>query len=203
MPDMTPERERAERIQQTYAATVARIRSDHDLTDEARGRRLAEAWRTTRAKLDELRTAEQTRLAKREQELERKLFGTGWLDGASEAISNRDAQDRASRLARSDEATRLLRRAEQNGDQALARAIAHHALQQSRQAPSPQASRDWDSVVGAFLDARPHTAPVVEELAMIERLGTRQVFSPFSLPQPNGVAPEHINAASMSPAGAA
>jgi len=200
---MTPERVKADAAQQRYLSVAKRIRENSDLTEHARSRLLAQEWTTTHAQLDDLRVKERARLAKREQELERKLFGTGRPDGASEAISNRDAQDRAANVTRPDAASALLRRAEQNGDQVLARAVAHHAVQQSRQALTPQAIRDWDAVVGAFVDARPQTAETVEELAMIERLGMRQVFSPFSLPPPHGVTTAEINQASAMPAGAA
>ena len=53
---------------------------------------------------------------------------------------------------------------------------------------------------GAFLDARPHLAEVVEELAAIERLSQREIISPFSLAQPPGVQPQGINAAKAVPA---
>ena len=57
-------------------------------------------------------------------------------------------------------------------------------LFQSRLSPS------YDS-----LGERPRLVAVVEELAEIETLTERQVFSPFSVPPPNGVAPQFINTA--------
>ena len=193
------ERQRAETIRAQYTAAEKTLRADADLSDDGRSRRLAEAWVKARKELDGLRESETARLASRERELERRLFGLPSSDGA-EAISIRDAQDRASRITRSDEAAALLERAERNGDQALARAVAHHAIQQSRTAPTREAVGQWDNVAGAFLDARPQYADVVEELAQIERLGAREVFSPFSLPQPNGVLPVDINRARGSDA---
>ncbi len=196
MDDTTPERDQALRAQQRYVDTLNRIRNDRDLTDEARRRHAAEVWTATRKELDGLQAKERERLTKREQELERRLFGlaAGGLD-ASAAISARDAQDRASRLSRPDEAAALLARAERNGDQTLAKAVAHHALLQSREAMTRDVEHAWDGVVGAFLDARPHMETVVDELAQIERLGQRQVFGPFSLGAPSGVHPSDLNAA--------
>ena len=202
MPDTTPERKRALEIQQRYTTAIQRLRDDRDLTDEAR-RRLVEEWTRASKELGEPRADERDRLTRREGELERRLFGlggAGGLDGAAQAISARDAQDRAGRLTDPQEAAALLARAEQNGDPTLARAIAHHALQQSRSAMTPSAGDAWEGVLAAFVDARPHMTPVVEELAMIERLGERQVFSEFSLAQPPGVRPQDINTAGAVPA---
>ncbi len=194
MSDSTPERDRAKNIQERFAVDAKRLREDPDITDEARRRQLAEKWKTARKQLDDLQAMESRRLARREQELERRLFGAGTLDGASHAISMRDAQDRANRLASPADATDLLSRAERNGDQVLARAVAYHAVQQSPNVPTREAA-EWDRVIGMFIDARPETSPVVEELAAIERLSIRQVFSEFSLPQPHGVLPADINTA--------
>ena len=204
MPDSTPERDKALKVHERYLDRLARLRGDLDLTDDARRRRMAEEWNTARAELDELQKAERARLSKREVELERKLFGLGSYDGVSQAISTRDAQDRAAQLTRADQATELLRRAERNGDDALARAVAHHALQQSRQAMTPDQSRAWDAVLGEFVDTRPSTSPIVEELALIERLtGAQPVFGPYSRTKPLGVTPADINATRLAPAGAA
>ncbi|MGY1778767.1 hypothetical protein [Geodermatophilus sp. SYSU D01036] len=200
MADTTPERERAERVQQRYANHAARLRADSDLTEHARQRRLADAWVAARRELDALREEEHRRLAARECDLEQRLFGltqTG-ADSASQAISARDAQDRAARVTGPAEAAELLERAERNADSTLARAIAHHALQQSRTAAFREQVQAWDAVLGAFLDARPHVAPVVEELAQIERLSSREVLGPYSLAQPSGIAPSVLNAASAS-----
>ncbi|MGY1830145.1 hypothetical protein ACI8AA_06895 [Geodermatophilus sp. SYSU D01180] len=200
MADITPERERAERARQRYFDTAARLRDDRDLTEHARQRRLADAWVTTRRELDALREEEHRRLAARERDLERRLFGLNSAGGdtASQAISARDAQDRAARITSPAEAAELLERAERNADSTLARAIAHHALQQSRASAFREQVQAWDAVLGSFLDARPHVAPVVEELAQIERLTGREVLSPYSLAQPSGIAPSVLNAASAS-----
>lgn len=195
MPDSTQERERAQRVQERYAAMTRRIREDPDLTQDGRRRRLAQAWTSARAELDKLRADERDRLAEREQYLERRLFGLSGLDGASQAISTRDAQDRASRLSRPSDATELLARAERNGDDALARAVAQHAAQQARAAATAGLSAAWDGVLGQFIDARPSLLEVVKELASIERLGAGQVFNVYSLPRPSDVLPQDLNAA--------
>src|SRR3954453_24134748 len=143
MADTTPERDKAWRIHERYAEATKRIKDDKDLADEGRHRRLADEWAQARKALEGLRDAEGTQLVKRQQELERRLFGSGLggLDAATSAISARDAQDRAERLTTPQEAASLLHRAEQNGDQALARAVAQHAARRSDDAMTPQQSQ--------------------------------------------------------------
>ncbi len=135
-------------------------------------------------------------LAARQRELEHRLFGLGGYgpDSATHAISARDAHDRAGRLTRPQEAASLLHRAEHNGDQVLARAIAQHAVDQSRGAMTREIERAWDEVLGAFVEARPHLQNVVEELAQIERLSQPAVLGPFSLARPAGALPSDFNA---------
>src|SRR3954447_8289114 len=114
MADTTPERDRAWGLQQRFNTAASQIRDNKDLTDEARHRQLAELWARTRRQLDDLQARERTRLEGRWDDLTRKLFGLGIssLDGAASAISARDAQDRAARLGKPDEAADLLHRAE-------------------------------------------------------------------------------------------
>lgn len=190
----TPERDRGRKIQERHNATVAEVQADTDLTTEAKSRRLAQAYVKAAAELGDLRAEERDRLARREAELERHLFGA--LNRPEDAISSRDAQDRAERLTTPAEAGEALRRAEQADDQVLAGAITHHAVRRSRQAVSRQATQEWDAVLAAYVDARPAKEPVVRELAEIER-GTngRDIFGPFHIAQPAGVLSADINAA--------
>ncbi len=74
------------------------------------------------------------------------------LSGVTEAISTRDAQDRAALIKGPQDAAALLERAEQNGDQVLARAIARHAVEQSRVGLQGE---QWGAVLASFVDARP------------------------------------------------
>lgn len=192
--DLTHDRERAAEVRRRYDATIKRLREDSDLTPEARNRRMAEEWAKARKELDGLQAAERTRLAERETLLERRLFGADSVQDSSQAISSRDAQDRAGRLTDPREAAQLLARAEANGDEALAKAVAYHAINQSRGIPRAMAA-PWEDVAGMYLNARPQLSDTVEELASIERLTTRQILNEFSLTQPPGVSSADINAA--------
>ena len=189
------EREKAERIRAQYRADTAEVAADPDLTPDAKRRRSADIWAKTQRQLDELREAEAGRLSALERDLERKLFSTPTGRPGADPISTRDAHDRAAQLSTPLEASDLLARAELNADEALARAIARRAVEQSRTAPTKETSAAWDDVAASFLDARPSLMPVVEDLAQIERLHTRQLFSPFAIPKPYDVGNHDLNIA--------
>jgi hypothetical protein len=195
--DLHERREAAERVRRRCGEEVAALRADGDLSSEGLQRKLAEAYAKARAELKTLASSEQTDLVARKATLEQRFFGTRKEtvgDPASQAISARDAADRAAQLQTPAEAMDLLQRAESNGDDILAAAVVRHALASSSSGIR-QVDDRWDEVGRAYLDARPHLMPVAEELAEIEQLTERQIFSPFTLPEPYGVAPQYINAA--------
>jgi hypothetical protein len=198
-PSLYKQRDTAEQIRQQYATQVAQVNENRDLSEGGRKRRLAEIYVATKTKLDELATAEVQNLHSRKTSLERELFGARGvargLDAGALAISARDASDRAAQLQSPAEAAELLARAEADGDELLARAVARRCIQGSEAAMTSSAAGEWDQVTRVYLDSRPNLEPVVEELAEIETLTTRQVFSPFSVLQPNGVEREFINTA--------
>lgn len=197
-PDLHSQREAATRITQEYAAKVAKIREDRDLSSEGRQRRLADLYAEAKVRLQKLAREEQAQLSARKITLEQRLYGasavTGRLNPGAHAISARDASDRVAQLKNPTEALALLRRAEADGDELLARAVARRSAQSWDGVP-PQQARAWEDVLRAYLDARPDLEPVVEELAEIENLTERRVLSPFSVPQPHGVDTRFINEA--------
>lgn len=185
------QREAAERIRSKYADEAEAIRNNRDLNDNARQRRLAEAHVRSRTSLDDLRQQETKNLGQRRGELERDLFGARGaargLDAGAHAISARDASDRAAQVTSATEAAELLARAEADGDELLARAVARRSMQGADQAMTTAVAEAWNDVARTFLDNRPALMPVVEELAEIENMSERQIFSPFHLPEPHGV----------------
>ncbi|MDP9822778.1 hypothetical protein [Nocardioides massiliensis] len=66
----------------------------------------------------------------RRDELHRRLFGTFATANGADIISQRDAADRASRLATQAEAARLLAQAQSTDDLVLAKAVARHCFEQ-------------------------------------------------------------------------
>jgi hypothetical protein len=191
------ERETAERIRARYAEDVAEVRANADLSDEGKQRQLAGLYAKAQAELDRHAAAERELLAERTTTLERTMYGppnTVSLDPASYAISARDASDRAARLEDPTEALDLLRRADTNRDEVLARAIMRRAVERPRTGVG-RIDDAWDQVGEAFLDARPSMMSIAEELAEIERMGQRQIFSPFSVTRPRDVPTHQINTA--------
>lgn len=202
--DLYRQREKAERIRGEYNKAAAAIRANNDLSDEGQRRQLAEAWVKTKKELDQLAATERAELATRRADLEQRLFGakslSGWTDTGGLAISARDASDRAAQLTSPEEAANLLTRAEQDGDELLARAVARQCMTASDAAMTSAIAREWEQVAGTFIDARPSLMSTVQELAEIEVLSAPQVFSPFSIPQPTGVQPSDINSAGRADA---
>ena len=195
-PNLYKQRDRATEIRDTYLLEVKQLLQDRDLSDDGRKRRLADSYLKTRRQLDKLAVAEQENLASRQTSLERDLFGARralGADAGTYAISARDASDRAAQIKTSDEARDVLRRAEADGDELLARAAVRQCVRASDASMSRQSSEKWDQVTRSYLDKRPNLEPVVEELAEIETMTKHQVFTPFSLTKPHGVEPSYFN----------
>ncbi|MGB3761831.1 MAG: hypothetical protein WA966_01310 [Ornithinimicrobium sp.] len=202
-PHLYKKREAAEREREAYRETTQRIREDADLSVEGRGRRLAEAYMTTKTKLRALADDESRALVERWTKLENSVFGAGGRlasDPSTFAISARDAADRAAQVQSADQAADLLDRAEADGDELLAKAVARHAVRKSETAMNPDVASEWDGVTRSYIDARPRLTPAVEELAEIERMNGSKQFSPFMLPRPSDVTAAQINAARYEPA---
>ncbi|GAA0986860.1 hypothetical protein ENKNEFLB_01945 [Nocardioides aquaticus] len=199
---LTAHREAADRISQNYRAAVAEVQEDRDLSNEGRQRRLADLYVDARRRLTDLAQKEKAELDSRRTALENQFFGArgaggGW-DTASHAISARDASDRAAQIKTPAEAAELLERANADGDELLARAVARRSVRASEQAVGQRAVADWDAVSMTYLDARPRLLPVAEELGQIENMSKREVFSPFSLSKPAGLDPAALNVAAVN-----
>lgn len=122
----------AESIRVGLDRQVKRIAADPDLTDEARVRQASEAHAAASQSMDDLRgrvTAERER--KQKAAASRLLGGGGGVSGA-DAISMRDATERAERLESAADARKLLDRARSNGDETLVRAILFEARERSQ-----------------------------------------------------------------------
>jgi hypothetical protein len=148
-----------EQIERDYQSAVASVRDRRDLSDEGKRAHLAGIYQDAR---NELRAINQREDADREQQrgkLQRTLFGNPSADPSS-VISYRDALDRAGQLKSAEEALDLLHRAELTQDEALARAIGHHAA--SRNVTSGDG---WGRVLDSWAQARPGISDTLDELA--------------------------------------
>lgn len=146
---------KADDIRAYYKQGLQQLRGTRNMHPEARRVEIARLYTTTQTALkkvqqDQLKADHET-FAK----LERQLWG--YDDVRASAYSSadraavdgtvRDAQDRAAKLKRPDEAVRALSAAEQGGDRVLARAIAKRAH-----------DMDWSPVVATYLSTRPTEA---------------------------------------------
>ncbi|MET7294911.1 hypothetical protein ABZS79_22735 [Streptomyces griseoloalbus] len=151
-PQPTRGQQKADEIRGYYKQGLQQIRGNRNMHPDRRRIEIAQLYATTQAALKQVRDEQ----AKADQEtftkLERQLWGYDDVralapDRATIDTAIRDAQDRAAKLTKADQAARALAEAEQAGDTVLARAIAHQAHQ-----------RDWDDVVGDYLSTRPKAA---------------------------------------------
>lgn len=200
-PKLYRERELAARIQERYNEDVARVRENPDLSDEGRQRQLADLYAGAKVKVAKHITAEREMVARRRTELERELFGarkSPMQDAGSFAISARDASDRAAQIKTADEALDLLRRAETNGDDVLARAVARVSAERMYSGIRLEDAK-WEGILNDYVGSRPHLQATVEELGEIEDMSAPAVFSPFSIFKPPGVADNFLNTATRRP----
>ncbi len=187
----TSERDKAASVRARYQGLVERIRASQDLSTEGRARQLAAAYLTTKNELATLHKQEQARVQNRAAELERRVFGPP--AGVPDILSVRDAADRAAQIKKPEDARELLRRAEQNRDEVLARAVAQTALERGRQAILDKEVDAWDDTLRDFYGARPHLEQVLQEQGELERLQQPEPFSPFSIMRPSEVTEHALN----------
>lgn len=131
-------------VQNAYAAQMDRIRRNQMLSGHARRVLAAKAYTEFSAKLDELREKELVEVERRRGELTRRMFGHAGTADPSTVVSRRDAADRAARIDDPREALAALSRAERDGDEHLAQAIAARGSEYG-----------WDDVVGGYAASRP------------------------------------------------
>ena len=151
--------ERARQIQNRLRDRVADVRSRKDLSGEGRRRQIAKAKDEADKAMRKLRVENEAARQQREETLLRRLFGNTAARDATSVVSFRDAQDRAERLVKPDEAAELLARARRSGDNLLARAVGMRALDQARSA-LPGASVEWATVLDRWAQDEP---PAVDE----------------------------------------
>ncbi|MGF0257289.1 hypothetical protein ACQR3V_25180 [Rhodococcus erythropolis] len=154
---------KAEKVTATYRLQLEEIRGNNDLNARAKARRIKNLYKESNDELKRLEAANEKQKVTHRQVLERKVWGppVAKLTG-SDAISWRDAEDRAAKLipdysdpsrAATDwegEARAKLERAISAGDDFQVRAIVNVAMQWR-----------WLSVVDAYAD----TSDCVDEIS--------------------------------------
>jgi hypothetical protein len=115
-------------IQSQLNEQLDAIRRNRSYSDAGRKTEMAKAVLAARAHVDKMKSDFVAERKTRSQNLYRIVFGNFSGGEASEVIAHRDAQDRAARIPGPEDAKAMLHRANQNGDDSLARAVAEAAF---------------------------------------------------------------------------
>lgn len=166
--------DKAQRIRETLDSTVTRVRSDPSLSVAGERQRVAAAYAYAASAMRDITTLHEGFAAVRAADLTQQLFGSDRALTGSDAISARDAADRAARLETPGEANALLHRAETNNDHVLARAIAGHAFEQAQ---SWVGGAAWAPVVDQYTQSRPDVADKLQHLADARSNGIGDVLA--------------------------
>lgn len=191
--DLDRYRKLADSTRAGYRERADRVRADQNLSGDGKQRQLARLYATTRATLKDYQVAERKAVAARRADLERDVLGAS-LTAGSNAISARDAADRAALCKTPAAALDLLRRADASGDDTLSRAIARRATEMWHGQPGPTVAA-WENVFAEYLATRPQLVPAVDELGAIEQMETQSVISPYTVSKPIDVDGDVLAAA--------
>lgn len=176
--------DKAAAIQATMNAKVASIRNNGELSPDGKRKAMARAYVEAEQGMTKLREAWQGNAAASSETLSKDLFGAASTAGM-DAISARDADDRAAQLENARDAIALLERAEENGDKVLSRAIAQRAYRERG-----NVFGGWDRVLDAYLEIHPD---VREKLVSLDNARRSTVQTNlmagmiFSVPKPSEI----------------
>jgi hypothetical protein len=155
---------RAHDIRAQYEADVERTRKNPQLSAVGKQQQLAVAWKKVTTEMDGHKITFEGVQGLTAADRRREVFGATRVTG-DDAISVRDAFDRAAQLQSPDEAHALLRRAQVTGDDHLANAVAATAFDNSAGFVGGEA---WAAVLDTFTQARPEVAQKLQEIADAE-----------------------------------
>lgn len=150
-----------EQIQATFQRNLDSIRDRRDLNPQAREVAIARAYRAARDGLARAQQNDAGRYKNQRAALERRLFGGDDSTGYN-AMSARDAREKAAQLTDPSEAKAAFQRAQRNGDLDYAKAIAAHAADLASQ---PIVGAAWQAVVAEYVQGNEHRTRAYQELA--------------------------------------
>lgn len=133
------------------------IEQNPNLSAEGKQTEISQVNEYVKSSMAALRAEEGKLADDKRAELERTVLGTVGTDPSS-VISYRDAQDRAEKITDSAEAERLMGRALSSGDNTLAIAIAHIALE-----------KRYSKAYKLFAASNPSIAEAADDLAELNR----------------------------------
>lgn len=160
-PKTSPTQEKTVNVHALYKQGLRQIRTDRNMAPERKKVEAARLYRSTRGTLAKLKAQQKAQDDEQFPKLERKLWGHDLdrataVDRASIDATIRDANDRAARIKRQDDAHAALAQAERDGDHILAKAVAKRAH-----------DLDWGEVVADYLATRPSAADTYQQLGDI------------------------------------
>ncbi|WP_326614960.1 hypothetical protein OHA57_04620 [Streptomyces anulatus] len=159
---MTPEQ-----IREAHNRQIEKIRNRQDLSHQAKQVAMARAHQTTVTKLESMRQADRQQYDERRTQLEKRLFGNRELSG-TDALSARDARERAASYTHPDDAHAAYKRAQRDGDRDMMRALGSWAADQ---AAMPILGEAWRPLVETHAAATPGYAQNLEELRSLQEPG--------------------------------
>ncbi|MEV0626014.1 hypothetical protein [Nonomuraea wenchangensis] len=152
---MTDYRAEARNVQAAYVRKLEKARARYQAGEtgaRARDREVAAAYHQATHLLGELQKAEDAHRKTTQQQRLHTLFGLPKGSTGMDVVAFNDAQDRAARLTDVKEAERLLAKAQRNGNDVLARAIAEHS-----------AEMGWRNITATYLESKPGAAETYTE----------------------------------------
>jgi hypothetical protein len=147
---------------------LTNLRNRRDLSNEARKVAVARAQQTAEQKMQALLQEETEKFHRQRNFLERKLFGGDDSTGYN-ALSARDAREKAAKLSDPREAHEAFKRAQRAGDTDMVKAIAAHAADQ---AGVHLLGAAWQPIVSAYAETSPGKADTFNELANLKQPNT-------------------------------
>lgn len=186
-PAESVERQQAARIKQVLNQQVERLRAQKNLTREGRAARIAQAVVKAKDQLRELGETEAQRVLTRQNQLAKKLFGHHKPD-PTQVISIRDAQDRVSKIEKSEDMAALMNRADRNGDHVLLKVAAQECAARSG---NPLADQGWNALFHTWIGQQHYGPETTAELRDIDteltnpthRMLREQTFNVSTLPE--------------------
>lgn len=125
----------------------------------AKRRKLDDEHSRLNAKIRDLRAREKELITAKKQQLEKSLFGLSSLTSdPGQIIAYRDAQDRAARLTRGDDAQEVFASAMRSDDRTLAAAVLARAL-----------TNGWTSIIDEYVKQHPSASEQLEDLAKLQQ----------------------------------
>lgn len=152
-----------EQLRATFQRNLDNIRGRQDLTPQAREVAIARAYRTTRDGLAAARQTDAERYQRQRSFLERRLFGGDDSTGYN-ALSARDAREKAAGYSDPREAHEAFQRAQRAGDTDLAKALAAHAADLASQ---PIVGAAWQPIVRQYVEGNDRRSKAYEELSKL------------------------------------